>query len=85
MQLGSASTPENFAALRAAGYTELPVRKGDCVLIHGQVDHLSLTNNSELSRHTFQLHLVEGTAESQWRQTNWQQYPADVSFPRIFN
>ena len=33
---------------------------GDLVLIHGAVDHLSLANTSGRSRHTFQLHLVEG-------------------------
>jgi phytanoyl-CoA hydroxylase len=63
-----------MAALRAAGYTELPVKKGDLVLIHGKVDHLSLMNNSPISRHTFQLHLVESSPASQWRPTNWQQY-----------
>jgi ectoine hydroxylase-related dioxygenase (phytanoyl-CoA dioxygenase family) len=81
-ELGSETTPQNIAALRGAGYSELPVSKGDLVLIHGLVDHLSLANNSTDSRHTFQLHLVD-TVESAWRSSNWQQYPADVPFPRM--
>ena len=44
--------------VRAAGFVPLPVRMGDLVAIHGQVDHLSLSNTSPKSRHTFQLHLV---------------------------
>jgi phytanoyl-CoA hydroxylase len=46
------------AAVRAAGFVPLPVKKGDLVAIHGQVDHLSLSNVSPKSRHTYQLHLV---------------------------
>ena len=68
------------AELRRAGYTPLPVKKGDLVLVHGQVDHLSLANLSPRSRHTFQLHLVEDSAQSTWRSTNWQQYEP---FPRL--
>lgn len=48
------------AAVRDAGFEPLPCDAGDLVLIHGAVDHLSLANTSDRSRHTFQLHLVEG-------------------------
>jgi hypothetical protein len=37
--------------------------QGDLVVIDGAVDHLSLANTSTTSRHTFQLHLIEG----KWR------------------
>ena len=57
--------------------------KGDLVLVHGKVDHLSLMNNSPISRHCFQLHLVEGGPQSQWRPTNWQQYDKHGDFPRL--
>jgi phytanoyl-CoA hydroxylase len=79
-ELGSESSVRNVAALRAAGYTELPCRKGDVLLVHGLVDHLSLMNNSAASRHTFQLHLVEDSEDSRWRPSNWQQYDP---FPQI--
>ena len=68
-------TPESL------GFVALPVRAGDLVLIHGQVDHLSLPNTSGKSRHTFQLHLVEGEAEGvRWSKSNWLQYPEGRAF-----
>ena len=82
--LGSETSEENIATLRENGYTELPAKKGDLVLVHGKVDHLSLMNNSPISRHCFQLHLVEGGPQSQWRSTNWQQYDKHgPDFPRL--
>jgi hypothetical protein len=112
--------------LRRAGYTPLPVQKGDlvlvrhassippirsvelcghpglkssawlacwtttaaccllpaaCLQVHGNVDHLSLSNTSPRSRHTFQLHLVEDNpSTARWRTSNWQQYDP---FPRL--
>lgn len=48
--------------------------------VHGNVDHLSLSNTSPRSRHTFQLHLVEDRDSSRWRSSNWQQYEP---FPRL--
>ena len=60
----------------------LPVKVGDLVLIHGQLDHLSLPNRSDKSRHTFQLHLVEGAAAGvEWSPKNWLQYPDGKAFP----
>ena len=48
----------------------------------GQVDHLSLPNTSGKSRHTFQLHLVEGEAAGpKWHPKNWLQYPHGKPFP----
>ena len=65
--------PENEAA-RSAGFVPFECKKGDLVLIHGQVDHLSLKNTSPKSRHTFQLHLVEGPSEGvEWHPKNWLQ------------
>ena len=71
-------TPESL------GFVALPVRAGDLVLIHGQVDHLSLPNTSGKSRHTFQLHLVESKAAgATWHARNWLQYPQGKPFPQF--
>eukprot|EP00912_Choanoflagellata_sp_UC4_P002164 UC4_evm3s1370 len=78
--LGNESTAENIENLRNAGYTDLPVKSGDLLLVHGLVDHLSLMNNSKSSRHTFQLHLVEDSPRSIWSKSNWQQYSP---FPKL--
>jgi len=66
------------------GFVPLPVEEGDLVLIHGQVDHLSMPNTSEHSRHSFQLHLVEGaSAGVAWDPGNWLQYPEGKPFPKF--
>jgi phytanoyl-CoA hydroxylase len=58
---------------RRKSQTAVPA-KGDLVLIHGQVDHLSLKNTSPITRHTFQLHLVEGPSQGiTWSAQNWLQ------------
>jgi len=54
------------------------------LVIHGQVDHLSLANKSEKPRHTFQLHLVEGPkAGIHWSKHNWNQYPEGEEFREL--
>jgi phytanoyl-CoA hydroxylase len=73
-------TPEDQAA-RAAGFVPFECKRGDLVLIHGQVDHLSLKNTSAKSRHTFQLHLVEGPSEGVvWHPQNWLQLSGGRAF-----
>ncbi|CAD7929249.1 unnamed protein product [Amoebophrya sp. A25] len=60
--------------------------KGDLVVFPGTLDHLSLANRSEKSRHTFQLHLVEGPAAGvTWSDSNWLQYPAGEKFLELPN
>ena len=65
--------PEDEAA-RAAGFVPCECKKGDLVLIHGLVDHMSLKNTSPQSRHTFQLHMIEGPSQGiTWSSSNWLQ------------
>ena len=81
------SVEAGAAAARAAGFVPLTCAAGDLVLIHGTVEHLSLANTSTQSRHTFQLHLVEGPAAGvTWSRRNWLQYGDAAqrrSFPRL--
>lgn len=75
--------PEDQAA-RDAGFVPFECKKGDLVLIHGQVDHLSLKNTSAKSRHTFQLHLVEGPDEGvEWHPKNWLQLSGGRPFLKL--
>lgn len=70
--------------LREKGFLPIECEVGDLVVIHGQVDHLSLPNTSKLKRDTFQLHLVEGPTQGiTWSKKNWLQYPAGKTFPRL--
>jgi phytanoyl-CoA hydroxylase len=66
------------------GFVPVEVKAGDLVTFCGTLDHLSLPNFSNLQRHTFQLHLVEGPKEGiTWSPCNWLQYPPDVPFFRL--
>lgn len=66
------------------GFKPVECEVGDLVVIHGQVDHMSLPNTSEMKRDTFQLHLVEGPKEGiEWSSRNWLQYPPGKIFPSI--
>lgn len=70
--------------LKKAGFISVPCKAGDLVVIHGQVDHLSLPNTSEKQRETFQLHLIEGPTEGvTWADTNWLQYKDGKPFPSM--
>ena len=70
------------ATARAHGYVPYPVQAGDLVLIHGEVDHLSFSNSSDKSRHSYQLHMVEG-GDVEWSPRNWMQYPEGKEFPKL--
>lgn len=70
--------------LKSRGFCAVPCKAGDLVVIHGQVDHLSLANRSAKHRETFQLHLIEGPGEGiTWSDKNWLQYPPGSSFPAL--
>lgn len=76
--------PPASKGLREKGFLPLECKVGDLVVIHGQVDHLSLPNTSDKKRDTFQLHLVEGPTQGvKWHEGNWLQYPAGKTFPSL--
>lgn len=71
-------------SLLEEGFIPIEVKAGDLVTFCGTFDHLSLPNFSNLPRHTFQLHLVEGPKEGiTWSPENWLQYPEGEKFIRL--
>jgi phytanoyl-CoA hydroxylase len=65
-------------------FVPVEVQAGDLVVFCGTLDHFSLPNFSNLPRHTFQLHLVEGPdAGVEWSPKNWLQYPTNKSFLKL--
>jgi phytanoyl-CoA hydroxylase len=73
-------------SLTQTNFIPVEVKAGDLVTFCGTLDHLSLPNYSQLPRHTFQLHLVEGpNAGIQWSRENWLQYPSDTPFLRLLD
>ena len=59
----------------------LPVKKGDMILLHGQLVHASYANRSQYSRHAFVLHIVELGYD--WPKDNWLQRPKNFPFRSI--
>jgi phytanoyl-CoA hydroxylase len=65
-------------------FLPVEVKAGDLVVFCGTLDHFSLPNFSNLPRHTFQLHLVEGPdAGVTWSPKNWLQYPRNTPFLKL--
>ena len=68
----SSSSPSSL------NFVPVEVKAGDLVVFCGTLDHFSLPNFSDQQRHTFQLHLVEGSnAGVVWSPENWLQYDDD--------
>lgn len=59
-----------------SNFRPIPVRKGTCILIHGQVVHFSYPNKSETSRHAYTFHVIE-TKHVSYSKENWLQPPAE--------
>ncbi len=59
------------------GYVSLEAKKGTLILLHGLLPHLSGANTSDVSRHAYALHVVEGSAS--YPKDNWLQ--RDAAFP----
>lgn len=53
------------------GYIPLEVPKGSLILLHGLLPHLSGANTSDISRHAYTIHMIEGNAH--YPQDNWLQ------------
>lgn len=65
--------------LLRAGFIPIECHAGDLLAFCGETDHLSLANESDTPRHTFQLHLTDSCGSS-WSPYNWLQYPPGKSF-----
>ena len=66
--------PEEFIAT--------PVKKGDLILIHGDVVHKSEQNQSDRSRNIYTFHLFD-TASATWSPQNWLQ-PTEEPFTLLY-
>ncbi|XP_015514525.1 phytanoyl-CoA dioxygenase domain-containing protein 1 homolog [Neodiprion pinetum] len=66
-----------------SNFRAIPVKKGTCVLLHGQVVHYSNANKSQKSRHAYTYHVVE-TKHVQYSKDNWLQPPNPEGFPLLY-
>lgn len=63
-----------------SSFVATPVKKGSCVLIHGQVVHRSESNKSTHSRHAYTFHVFD-QATSKYSPDNWLQRD---KFPALY-
>lgn len=57
-------------------YVSLPMRRGDLIVLHGALMHMSLENKSACSRQAYSIHLVD----SQYSEKSWLQRPENMPF-----
>lgn len=71
------------ACYPTSNFQPVPVNKGACVLIHGQIVHRSEANKSGHSRHVYTFHVVDmnGTTYSS---DNWLQPNPEQPFPNLY-
>ncbi|XP_078040810.1 phytanoyl-CoA dioxygenase domain containing 1 isoform X1 [Augochlora pura] len=65
-----------------SSFRPVPVKKGTCVLIHGQVVHFSTPNKSGESRNAYTFHVIE-TQDTVYPKENWLQPPPE-GFPKLY-
>ncbi|PSN54569.1 Phytanoyl-CoA dioxygenase domain-containing protein 1 [Blattella germanica] len=66
-----------------SNFRSVPVSKGSCVLIHGQVVHKSDTNKSQHSRHAYTFHIVDMNG-TKYSPENWLQTKPEQPFPQLY-
>jgi len=64
------------------GFKPLECKRGDLIILDGNIDHISLKNKSKKNRNAFTLHIMD-EAKSTWSKKNWMQYPEGKDFMRI--
>lgn len=67
-----------------SSFTPIPVSKGTCILLHGNVVHKSSHNKSDKSRHAYTFHVVE-TYNNLYSTENWLQEGEDAPFCNLYN
>ena len=65
-----------------AKFVPLEVKAGTMVLLHGENVHYSAPNTSDVSRHAYSVHFVDG--EAKWDERNWLQRRPDFPFTPLF-
>ncbi|XP_026331838.1 phytanoyl-CoA dioxygenase domain-containing protein 1 [Hyposmocoma kahamanoa] len=66
-----------------SSFTAVPVSKGTCILIHGNVVHKSAHNRSDRSRHAYTFHVIE-KQENTYSKDNWLQEGPNAPFLNLF-
>ncbi|XP_075991043.1 phytanoyl-CoA dioxygenase domain containing 1 [Anticarsia gemmatalis] len=66
-----------------SSFLPLPVCKGTCILIHGNVVHKSAHNRSDMSRHAYTFHIIE-KQNNKYSPDNWLQEGENAPFQNVY-
>ncbi|XP_073950994.1 phytanoyl-CoA dioxygenase domain containing 1 [Choristoneura fumiferana] len=66
-----------------SSFTPVPVSKGTCILIHGNVVHKSAPNRSSKSRHAYTFHVIE-KRNNTFSPDNWLQEGENAPFVNLY-
>ncbi|XP_041987309.1 phytanoyl-CoA dioxygenase domain-containing protein 1 [Aricia agestis] len=69
---------------RESSFTPVPVSKGTCILIHGNVIHKSAHNKSDKSRHAYTFHVIE-KHDNKYSPDNWLQEGPGAPFLNVYS
>lgn len=65
-------------------FVAAPIKKGSCILIHGEAVHKSERNTSDRSRHIYTFHVYE-SKDTVWSKENWLQPTEEHPFPLLYS
>ena len=74
---------EEGAPFDLAGSVPLEISAGSLVLLHAAVVHYSEANTSDVGRHAYSIHVIEGEG-AEYLRDNWLQKKGGAPFPALY-
>lgn len=83
--VGTEFVPEEPVTWDISEAVPLLIPRGSLVVLHSALVHFSKENSSELSRHAYSIHVVDGKDGVEYPADNWLQRPEGFPFREITN
>jgi phytanoyl-CoA hydroxylase len=84
--VGTEFVPQEPVAWDLTGAVPLVIPKGSLVVLHSALVHYSNENNSDVARHAYSIHVVDGKEGVSYPSDNWlQRSPEEEPFREITN
>jgi phytanoyl-CoA hydroxylase len=83
--VGTEFVPQEPVVWDTSAAVPLVIPQGSLVVLHSALVHFSNENNSEVPRHAYSIHVVDGKEGVEYPADNWLQRPADQPFREITN
>jgi phytanoyl-CoA hydroxylase len=83
--VGTEFVPQEPVVWDTSAAVPLVIPQGSLVVLHSALVHFSNGNNSEVPRHAYSIHVVDGKEGVVYPADNWLQRPVDQPFREITN